>query len=166
MGIGNYRAPGDHYGRLNEMIYVDTTEWGDGDDFMIREDDMYQAIITNLPPSFQQVDRFHRDGNESYYIFAESDTCEVVTEQCENYIAIAFVGKAKKSGWYANWRKTAKKVFRNLHYSGFDLMVRTSAWTSSVWTPKDGFYYMGKKYTGGGYEFSANRNYNETLSGV
>jgi hypothetical protein len=79
-------------------------------------------------------------------VFMENDVCEVVAELCDNYYAIAFVGKQSKKGWYRSWQRTSKKVFRNLYYSGFELQIPTSQWTTSVWHPTNGYQYMGKQY--------------------
>jgi hypothetical protein len=127
------------------MIYVGMENYDD-EQRAIRVDDIYSMIRKIVPKTFKITDRPAHDGH-TYEVFMENDHCEVVVQDEGDYVAVAFIAKEKAKGWYMTWKRTALRVFEKFHDAEFDLSYRTSAWTSSKWTPKE-YHFCGKKFRG------------------
>ena len=145
MGKGLYRAPGDHHDRPSEMIYVAMTGYNE-DEYDVARDDIYDTIRRNVPKSFCVTDRKAYDG-VTYEVFMENSRCEIVVQEEDGYIAVVFLAKEKIKGWYMDWKRTALRVFEKLHEEDLSLTYRTSAWTSSKWTPAQ-YQHCGKNFRG------------------
>lgn len=132
MGAGNF-IPHCH-SSCWEMVYVEPPD--EHDDLWL--EDLEIAIDEILPPSFWKPDR------ETYKYDMSVMATNRLIDLCigDNYTTVAVAIVAKENEYYEisslagmHVSLLAKRLFNGLNERGFDLRVRTSAWTSAEFQP-------------------------------
>lgn len=145
MGAGNW-IPNHAWNGAYEMVYVYWPTFEDEEEEMLVFEmewwwnDLRNDIQNLLPPSFQSINFTQRQYREPETIVAENELLEVSIKDWNSYVAIQVyipddeiyedrdLSLRNLAGHHLP--KVAKRLFDGLEENGYELHIRTSAWTS------------------------------------